>query len=77
MGTSTLTTREAYAAMFAFLEEIYQRTDSDELGSLLGGMTLLPDGGTADPAAWADWEAAVRKVKKRTIKLDLDLSHNA
>jgi hypothetical protein len=70
-----LSKREAYAAMFAFLEEIYQRTESADLGALLGGMSLLKDGGTADPAAWADWEAAVRKVKERKVNLDLDL-HN-
>jgi hypothetical protein len=68
-----LSKQEAYAAMFAFLEEIYQRTESDDLGALLGGMSLLKDGGTADPAAWADWEAAVRKVKDRKVNPDLDL----
>ena len=26
-------------------------------------MSLLEDGGTADPAVWADWEVAVRKVR--------------
>lgn len=44
-----LSKREAYAAMFAFLEEIYQRTESADIGALLGGMSLLKDGGTADP----------------------------
>lgn len=68
-----LTTRDAYAAMFAFLEEIYGRTKSDDLGALLGGMSLLEDGGTADPALWADWQAAVRTAKKHNVSLDLDL----
>jgi hypothetical protein len=68
-----LTKREAYAAMFVFLEEIFQRTESDDLAALLGGMSLLKDGGTADPAAWADWEAAVHKVKERKVNLNLDL----
>ena len=68
-----LSKREAYTAMFAFLEEIYQRTESADLGALLGGMSLLKDGGTADPAVWADWEAAVSKVKEREVNLDLDL----
>jgi hypothetical protein len=69
----TLTKQEAYAAMLAFLEDVFQRTESDDLGALLGGMSLLKDGGTADPAAWADWEAAVRKVKERKVNLDLTL----
>ena len=68
-----LTKRESYTAMLAFLEETYQRTDSDDLGMLLGGMSLLPDGRTADPAAWTDWEAAVSKVREHNISLDLDL----
>lgn len=69
----TLTTRDAYAAMFAFLEEIYRRTESDDLGALLGGMSLLEDGGTADPAYWVDWQAAVRKAKERNVDLGIDL----
>ena len=73
----TLTAREAYAAMFTFLEEIYQRTESDDLGALLGGMSLLQDEGTADPAAWSDWETAVRTVKERAINLDLHLRDEA
>ena len=68
-----LTKREAYAAMFAFLEEIYHRTESADLGALLGGMSLLKDGETADPAVWTDWEAAIRKVKERKVDLNLDL----
>jgi hypothetical protein len=72
----TLTTRDAYAAMFAFLEEIYRRTESDDLGALLGGMSLLEDGGTADPAHWADWQAAVRKAKEHNVNLGLELREN-
>ena len=60
----SLSKLEAYAAMYAFLEDYYHRTQSAEVGSLLGGMSLLADGGTMDPAAWADWEAAVGKVKE-------------
>jgi hypothetical protein len=69
----TLTTRDAYAAMFTFLEEIYRRTGSDDLGALLGGMSLLEDGGTADPARWTDWQAAIREVKERNVNLDFYL----
>ncbi|HYP75756.1 MAG TPA: hypothetical protein VER12_07375 [Polyangiaceae bacterium] len=64
---------EAYAAMFAFLEAVYERTKSDDLGALLGGMSLLEDGATADPSAWTEWKAAVRKVKERRVTLELDL----
>jgi hypothetical protein len=46
--------------MFAFLENQYRLSNSDDLGSLLGSMSLLPDGRPADPALSTDWEAAVQ-----------------
>ncbi len=57
---TTLTETQAYAAMFHFLEDFYFRTKSDDVGSLLGSMSLLPDGGTADPAVAGDWQKAVK-----------------
>jgi len=66
---NTLSKQEAYAAMYAFLEAIYDRTESDELGALLGGMSLLEDCETADPAAWHDWESAIRKVREGKANL--------
>lgn len=71
--TDTLTKQEAYATMYLFLEQVYERTESDDLGALLGGMSLLADGGTADPAAWHDWEAAVAKVRAGRAEFELDL----
>ena len=47
--------RRAYLAMLAFLEAHYNRVQSDAIGSLLGDMSLLEDGGTADPAVWQEW----------------------
>jgi hypothetical protein len=41
---NNLTLNEVYAAMFVFLERRYNMTKSDEIGSMLGDMTLLPDG---------------------------------
>ena len=54
-----MTDKQAYAATFYFLEQMFLRTGSDELGALLGSMSLLADGGTADPAMAKDWQAAV------------------
>ncbi|MCW6511408.1 hypothetical protein [Lichenifustis flavocetrariae] len=54
-----MTEDEAYAAMFQFIKKIYERTDSDELGGMLGSMSLLRDGQTADPAMMSDWKDAV------------------
>jgi hypothetical protein len=54
-----MTENQAYAAMFRFLEEIWERTKSEELSALLGAMSLLPDGAPADPAVRIDWQRAV------------------
>jgi hypothetical protein len=72
-GMDSLTIKDAYAAMYAFLTDVYRRTGSDDVGVLLGGMSVLPDGGSADPAAWADWEAAVRRVKEGKVDTALGL----
>lgn len=60
-----LTEKEAYLAMFYYLDAYYDRTKSDEIGSLLGDMTLLEDGSPADPAIWIDWKIAIEKVKSK------------
>ena len=55
--------------MLWYLEDLYQRTNSDDLGSFLGDMQFADDGSTMDPAAWEDWLEAVDKIKKfRKIK---------
>ena len=59
-----LTVEEAYKSMFYYLECLYSMTDSDDLGGFLGGMSLLEDKRTADPAVWEDWISAVNKVKQ-------------
>jgi len=62
---------EAYNAMVSFLDTYYQLTKSDDVGSLLGGMMMLADGTTADPAAWYDWLEAIEKGKNETKYLNL------
>jgi hypothetical protein len=59
-----LTELEAFKVMVHFLESYYKRTASDDIGSLLGDLQLLQDGGSADPAAWEDWILAVNTVIK-------------
>ena len=51
-----------YRMMFDYLDSLYQRTKADELGVLLGSMSLLVDGEPADPAHGPDWEQAVRQA---------------
>ena len=57
---TTLTEQQAYLAMFRFLEDIYRATQSDDIGGLLGSMSLLADGAPADSALKEDWASAVR-----------------
>jgi hypothetical protein len=58
-----LTSKQAYLTMFEFLRRHYERGASDEIGGLLGGLSLLADGSTADPAIWPDWEEASEVVR--------------
>ena len=60
-----LTIMEAFNAMRGFLEDYYERTSSDDVGSLLGDMRFLNDGSTADSATWHDWLDAIEKTLKR------------
>jgi hypothetical protein len=61
-----MTSDQAYAAMFFFLEDFYQRTHSDEIGGLLGSMSVLADGSPADGAIVADWRRAVERAMKES-----------
>jgi hypothetical protein len=58
----TLTKEQAFKAMAIFLERFYERTQSDDVGGLLGDMMLRKNGTTADPAAWEDWMKSVQKI---------------
>jgi hypothetical protein len=64
-----MTLREAYIYMLATLETYYDNTHNDELGGLLGGLTLWhplsPNEKPADPASWNDWLNVVRIVMDR------------
>ena len=73
MSSLKLTDKEAYLAMYSFLEEYYQLTKSDDLGSLLGSMSLLEDGGTADPTIESKWLETVKKSIKGDVNAGLAL----
>jgi hypothetical protein len=59
MHNHPMTDREAYLAMFAFLQHHYELSHGHEIGALLGSLALLPDGKPADPAIAEDWAEAV------------------
>lgn len=70
---NNLSEKEAYAAMFAFLENHYRLTESDDLATLLSSMSLLPDGSTADPAIQEDWLYALEQARAGKVRVDLQL----
>jgi len=53
--------------MFSFLEREYELTGSDDIAGLLSDLSLLDDGGTADPAAWETWVQSIEKVKNDSV----------
>ncbi len=60
-----ITLLQAYKAMFKFLENLYFREGQPEnLGGFLGGLRLIKDTKTVDPAAWEDWLDTVDQVLK-------------
>ena len=68
-----ITPRQAYLAMYWFLDAYYHRGGSEELAMLLGSMSLLPDGRPADPAIAGDWEEAVRHALPGKVDASLTL----
>jgi hypothetical protein len=69
-----LTTQQAFLAMYSYLDAHYQRTKADELGVLLGSMSLLRDGRPADPAVESDWEAAVQAAVSGSVDAAMRLT---
>lgn len=61
-----LTPKEAFEAMTMFLDMFYNDTQSDDVGALLGGMTMNEDGQTFDPAYWHEWMECIQRVKGET-----------
>ena len=55
---------QAYLAMFAFIEEYWERVSRPaEIDDLLGQMRYTPGTGTADSSMWPTWLAAIEKVR--------------
>lgn len=71
--SKTLSKKQAYLAMFAFLENYYELSGADDVGALLGGLGLTVDGTPLDSAFWSDWEKSVKKVLDNEVDADLHL----
>jgi hypothetical protein len=74
MNDKILTKKEAYLAMYAFLEDYYSRDKNDELANLLSDLSLLEDGGTADSAIEDDWNDALERVFQGKVDARLILT---
>jgi hypothetical protein len=64
---------EAYLSMYRFLENYYKRGQSDEIAIMLGRMSLLEDGTTADPAVFNDWLQAIEDTTNGKVDAHLRL----
>lgn len=64
LAAHELSIRDAYLSMRHFLEAYWERGEqsSDDIAVLLGGLPLLGDGASADPAMLSDWLDSVRAV---------------
>jgi hypothetical protein len=71
-----LSKKDAYLAMFSFLEGYYRRTGANEVGSLLSGMCLMGDGMPMDQAYWFEWERAIESALNGTVDAEVRLSGN-
>ncbi len=62
-----LSEHEAYDSMVAFLHSYWERggKSSNDLADLLSNLSrgTWADGAPADPAQWADWLTALKKIK--------------
>ncbi len=75
MTSMDLTEKEAYAAMYAYLLMVYERTQSDDLAGLRGDMSKISEEETADPAVCFEWLDCVDKAKTGEVNLGLNLNN--
>ncbi|WP_299980531.1 hypothetical protein [uncultured Pseudoteredinibacter sp.] len=61
--------------MYSFLDEYYQLTQSDDVGGLLGSLSLFLDGGFADPGVQEEWNEAVEKAMNGKVYADLQIAN--
>lgn len=66
---TSLTPKEAYLAMYRFMETLILRDMHDGLLDMISSMSLLPDGRTADLGMWYDWEQTLLEVKGNAADL--------
>ncbi len=62
-----ITTDQAYAAMYAFLERFNETYRSDDISNLLHGLSTHSDGCPMDAAHTIDWTECIEKARKGEI----------
>jgi hypothetical protein len=67
-----LTKEQAYLAMYSFLDKQFS-LGCEELGSILGSMSLLADGSPADSVLASDWQEAVTAALSGQVDARLTL----
>jgi hypothetical protein len=68
-----ISVRQAYLAMYSFLDELYTKYGFDQVGQLLGSLSLLSDGSPADEAVQSDWLNAVQRAKGDQVNAALHI----
>jgi hypothetical protein len=69
-----LSMQQAFLAMYSFLDAHYQRSKADDVGALLGSLSLLKDGRPADPAVESDWASAVQAAVSGRVEATMRLT---
>lgn len=59
----TITEEQAFEIMISFLEHYFNRSNSDDIRSVLGDLLHSKYGETSDPGAWYDWQESLNKAK--------------
>jgi hypothetical protein len=57
-----VTADQAHRAMRAYLERQFARAPDIDVAQVLSDCQMLPDGPSADPAAWREWLQCVEAV---------------
>jgi len=61
-----LSKKQAYLAVFYYLDKLYDEEPDEALGDLLSSMNpyLFSDSNSADPATWSDWVKCIDSITK-------------
>lgn len=77
MNEIELSPIQAYEAMYEYISRLYERTESADLAIMLSEMSFLEDGGTADSAAWYDWQECMQKAIDGNVDAKLKFRKNS